>query len=122
MELAASKIDADERIAMNFSKFRYEINKDYEKWLTTAKNSAFRAGIPLGAELLDLVHASHDEIGRDAERETLGFNTSRLHPDVYMNELLVGMRAIHQVLPAILKKLGIEDEFQLDTSKLRQKG
>jgi hypothetical protein len=36
-----------------------------------------------------------------------------------MNELLVGMRMIHQVLPAIMKKLGIYDEFNLDDSELR---
>jgi hypothetical protein len=35
-----------------------------------------------------------------------------------MNELLIGMRVIHQVLPAIMKKLGIEDEFKLDESDL----
>ena len=51
-----------------------------------------------------------------AERQSLGLNNSNLHPDIYMNELLVGMRAIHQVLPAIIKKLGIEEEFQFDQS------
>ena len=44
----------------------------------------------------------------------MGLNNANLHPDIYMNELLVGMRAIHQVLPAIMRKLGIEEEFQLD--------
>jgi hypothetical protein len=34
-----------------------------------------------------------------------------------MDELLRGMRVIHQVLPAIMKKLGM-DEFELDESKL----
>jgi hypothetical protein len=34
-----------------------------------------------------------------------------------MNELLVGMRTIHQVLPAILKKLEIND-FKLNGSDL----
>ncbi len=66
-----------------------------------------------------MVHASHDQLGHDAEAESLGFNGSRIHPDAYMNELLVGMRTIHQVLPAILKKLEIFDEFQIDGSDLR---
>jgi hypothetical protein len=35
-----------------------------------------------------------------------------------MDELLHGMRVIHQVLPAIMKKLGMED-FKLDESELR---
>lgn len=29
------------------------------------------------------------------------------------------MRVMRQVLPAIMKKLGIEEEFELDDSKLR---
>ncbi|MDR2209543.1 MAG: hypothetical protein LBE22_11295, partial [Azoarcus sp.] len=74
---------------------------------------------PLGAELLNMVYDSPEELGLEAERESLGFNQGRLHPDIYMDELLTGMRVIHQVLPAILKKLGIEDEFQLDSSELR---
>jgi hypothetical protein len=54
-----------------------------------------------------------------AEAEALGFNAARLHPDIYMNELLQGMRIIHQVLPAIMKKLGMdEQDFALDRSEL----
>jgi hypothetical protein len=44
---------------------------------------------------------------------------ARLHPDIYMNELLQGMRIIHQVLPAIIKKLGMDEkDFALDRSQL----
>ena len=56
-----------------------------------------------------MVYQSADALGHHAERESLGFNKDQLHPDIYMNELLVGMRTIHLVLPLILKKLGIDD-------------
>ncbi|SCB79385.1 hypothetical protein GA0061081_101316 [Gilliamella bombicola] len=48
---------------------------------------------------------------------SLGY-LQRLHPDIYMNELLVGMRTINQVLAHIMKKLDIYDEFKLGTSEL----
>ena len=67
--------------------------------------------------LLDMVSDTHRELGYAAEAESLGLNASQLHPDIYMNELLVGMRIIHQVLPVILKKLDIND-FELDESNL----
>lgn len=119
MSLAACKTEANENFAPKFREFRHQTTADYEEWLTIVKDKAFRAGVSLRAELLDLVHNTGDELGHEAEAESLGFNASRLHPDIYMNELLVGMRTIHQVLPAIMKKLGIHEEFKLDTSELR---
>lgn len=120
LELAASKLEVSDsqNIAPKFVEFRYKVRKEYEKWLNILKEKAFSFGIPLKEELMKLVYESDVELGMAAEAESLGFNSSRLHPDIYMNELLQGMRAIHQVLPAILKKLGIED-FELDESELR---
>ncbi|WP_387691655.1 helix-turn-helix domain-containing protein [Photorhabdus sp. RM71S] len=116
VDLAACKIEVDTKLAPRYKEFKYNVMKDYEEWLNIVKDKAFRAGVPLRAELLALIYDSGDNLGLEAEAESLGFNSSRIHPDIYMNELLVGMRTIHQVLPAILKKLEIDKEFQLDPS------
>ncbi|MCW7546786.1 helix-turn-helix domain-containing protein [Photorhabdus sp. APURE] len=108
--LAACKIEVDTKLAPGHREFKYNVMEDYEEWLNIVKDKAFRAGVPLRAELLVLIYNSDDDLGIEAEKESLGFNSSRIHPDIYMNELLVGMRTIHQVLPAILKKLEIDKE------------
>lgn len=120
IELAASKVeDIDEKFAPKFNEFRYKTRKQYTEWLTLVKDRSFRAGAPLRAELMDMVNDDHDSLGQTAEAEAFGFNAARLHPDIYMNELLQGMRIIHQVLPAIMKKLGMDErDFLLDRSEL----
>lgn len=119
MDLAASKVDVDVQLAPDFKYYRHRVTRNFTEWLNIIKEKAFRAGLPLRAELLSLVHRSSDELGHEAEAESLGFNASRIHPDIYMNELLCGMRVIHQVLPVIMKKLGIDQDFELDESSLR---
>lgn len=124
MDLAASKLDEDENdivIALDFQKFKYQTKASFETWLTIVKKAAIQHNIPLKAELLDLVYKPSGQLGHHAEREALGFNEGNLHPDIYMNELLTGMRIIHQVLPVILKKLDIYDEFYIDDGKLHLK-
>lgn len=119
IELAASKLDVSAELAPNFSIFRFETLKMYEKWVGKIRIAALKAGVPVRAELLDLVTKGHDDLGFDAEAESMGVNDRRIHPDIYMNELLVGMRALHQVLPVIVEKLGITpEELNFDESQL----
>lgn len=117
IDLAATKINVDTSFASNANAFRRKVNEEFGEWINLVKEQAFRHGVPLRAELMDLVSGSQNDLSHSAEAESLGFNAKRIHPDVYMNELLVGMRVIQQVLPAIMKKLGMEMEFALDESE-----
>ncbi|WP_163269345.1 helix-turn-helix domain-containing protein [Chelativorans alearense] len=116
MDLAATKIEVDPAFAPKFNEFRHRTRKEYRSWLNLVKHKAIRAGAPLRAELLDLVYFPHEDLGRMAELESLGRNSVRLHPDIYMNELLCGMRAIHKIMPIILEKLGVSEEISIDSA------
>lgn len=118
LNLAACKVDFDQDLAPNASLFKLKWKRYFDEKLTELKSAAVKAQVPLRAELLDLASQDISIISKESERQAFGFNDARLHPDIYMNELLVGMRVIHQVLPAIMKKLGLEEEFELDTSEL----
>ncbi len=120
MSLAAAKLETSTELAKSFKTFSYKTNKNFRKWMTLLKAEAFKAHMPLRAELMDLVTESHGVLGAEAEAQALGFRRAQIHPDIYMNELLTGMRIVHQVLPVIMEKLGIKDEFTLDETDLHQ--
>ena len=54
------------------------------------------------------------------EGQVWGLNSNQIHPDIYMNEILLGLRAIHKVLPSIMQKLGIEEEYGVPTSSAKE--
>ncbi len=113
ISLAATKIEVDLEFAPNFPTFVAETKDNFKEWLLDLKKAAIRVGVPLCAELMDLLHCEHDDLGAQAENEKMGINARRLHPDIYMNELLDGVRTLRQVLPAIMKKLKIDQDFKL---------
>jgi hypothetical protein len=114
LSLAASKIDVPPHMSSTFNKFRYQTKKMYEEWIQIVKNAAVKAGAPLRAELNNFIDENHDGLGHEAEAESLGFNSRREHPDIYMNELLIGMRELRTAIPAIAGKLGISLNMQLE--------
>jgi transcriptional regulator with XRE-family HTH domain len=125
-QLAASKLDFKKDVLPSglvteyqFAEFKEDITRDYVEWINELKKMAYEARVPIPVELMKLVSESSGELGSDAEAAGMGFRAGQIHPDIYMNELLEGMRIIHQVLPAIMKKLGMTaNDFKLNRSEL----
>jgi transcriptional regulator with XRE-family HTH domain len=109
--LAAAKLNnADPELAPNFRSFQRQEKSQQIEWLSDLKEVAMRKSIPLKAELLDLVYKPTELLMEADEAELSEENSTRLHPDIYINELLVGMREIRAALPAIQKALKIKTE------------
>ena len=70
------------------------------------------AGMEKGS--MNLIDAEISELSETAEREAFGFNKIQIHPDIYMNEIILGMRKINQVLPQIMEKLDIKFDHNTD--------
>jgi len=91
----------------------YRSNWEIAVWLW-ASNGWLGGASPaerLDSEPILVLDAAFQEIVEEKEASAadsesmFGVSQDRLHPDIYMNELLVGMRELRQVLPLILKKL-----------------
>lgn len=92
-----------------FKDFRYKTLKSVKELMLSLKNKCIEQNIPLGVELMDFVNVDHGQLGHETEAESLGFNDYRVHPDIYMSEILIGLRNIERRQLLIMEKLGIED-------------
>jgi len=119
LSLAFCNVGKNSTLTPKFDDFKYRTLKEYEEWINIVKNVAFQNSIPLKAELMSMATEDNGSLGHEAEAESMGFNSRRLHPDIYMNEILQSHRIIQQVLPAICKKLDItQEELDFDSLKL----
>jgi len=115
LELAFAKSGEASELSPDFRKWSYKVIQDVKGHVDSIKRLAIHHHIPLKAELSNLIFSNSDSLGVDAEAEAYGFNDGRLHPDVYMDEILRSLRLMHQVLPAICTKLGItSEELKID--------
>ncbi len=115
LPLAFAKSGEQSLLAPDFREWSADVIKEVRKLVNSIKKLAIHHHIPLKAELSDLIFSSTDSLGEEAEGEAYGFNDDRLHPDIYMDEILRSLRLMHQVLPAICTKLGItSEELKID--------
>ena len=98
-------------IAPNKNAHRFEWERWYKEKINELKAAAVERQIPLRSELLMLVNDDGRGMAEAVEGQAWGLNSNQIHPDIYMNEILLGLRAIHRVLPSIMQKLGIEEEY-----------
>jgi hypothetical protein len=118
LAISFAKTGEQSQFSPTFNNFAYDTKKILTKLIDSIKMLAMHNNLPLKAELSDLISGNSGWLGHEAERESLGFNSERIHPDIYMNEILCSHRLIHQVLPIICKKLGITpEELEIDETK-----
>ena len=103
--LAVCKADLDPKIAPNYEEYKYTKLKWFKNQIVKIKSCAVKSNLPLREELNKLVTDTLGELTTAAEREAFGFNMGQQHPDIYINELLEGMRKIRQELGEIREKL-----------------
>jgi transcriptional regulator with XRE-family HTH domain len=118
LAISFAKTGEQSQFSPTFNNFAYDTKKILTKLIDSIKMLAMHNNLPLKAELSDLISGNSGWLGHEAERESLGYNSERIHPDIYMNEILCSHRLIHQVLPIICKKLGITpEELEIDETK-----
>ena len=117
LNLAACKATFDPTFAPNLSSFRGKWLRYYRDKISEIKYKAVQSNEPLREELMKLVTEPTAKLSGDAERQVWGLNVDQIHPDIYTNEILMGMRTLNKFLPALIEKLEINLEPNLGLEK-----
>ena len=116
MPLCFAKTGNQNELTTNFNLFQHRTIGELESLISSIKNVALHHRIPLNAELSDLINDDSVTLNVESDAEAHGASQTRIHPDIYMNELLQNQRSILKALPIICKKLGITaDELDWTT-------
>ena len=117
LNLAACKATLDTTVAPNLPSFQGEWLRYYRDKISEIKYKAVQSNEPLREELMKLVTEPTAKLSGDAERQVWGLNVDQIHPDIYTNEILMGMRTLNKFLPALMEKLEINLEPNLGLEK-----
>lgn len=94
----------------HLSKFKFEVASKVTGYINALKAHAYTHRLPIRAEPLDLLNKNHEEMYEYTEAEDMGLFPPRIHPDIYLDELLTSQRLLHKVLPEICRKMGMTEE------------
>ena len=117
LNLAACKATLDPIVAPNLPSFQGKWLRYYRDKISEVKYKAVQSNEPLREELMKLVTEPTAKLSEDAERQAYGLNVDQIHPDIYTNEILMGMRTLNNFLPALMEKLEINLEPNLGLEK-----
>lgn len=106
--LAACKANLNPSLTPNINAFKFEWLRWHHRKIDDIKCKAIQSAKPLREELKKMITDPVEHLSADTEKEVMGLNIDKVHPDIYMNELLIGMRTANKILPTLLEKLDIK--------------
>lgn len=103
LRLAAAKIEVDAEFAPLSAQFKDDVFLNARICISGIKAKAFHNRVPIGVELLDMIYKDgkqlRDELEVRMATQRTGIN-EQIHPDFYMNEILLKTRAIYDAVAA----------------------
>lgn len=110
VDLAVYQALKDDPLYPTLGQFQQKTIANTHAYIEALKSHAHRHRLALRAELLHLVTKDHEGLYDYTEAEMMGLFPPRIHPDIYVNEMIESQRLLHKVLPALCLKCGMTEE------------
>ena len=105
-----SPLGEELQIYPNLEQFKHDTKLKVYAYINALKCHAAQHRLPLRAELLHLLDKEPKDLYDYTEAEMMGLFSPRIHPDIYINEMIESQRLLHKVLPALCLKCGMTEE------------